>query len=85
MPEMIAKTLPKYGERKLSPGDRFNADQQYVAMLVASGSAELAPAQAGPGGYETRDMAAGEPGAYRTRDVQSAPRAKHGSKRRTAA
>ena len=62
MPEMIAKTLPRYGERNLSPGDRFNADQQYVAVLVATGSAALAP-----GEYETRDMAAAPPPVYRTK------------------
>ena len=43
MPKMISKVAHIYDGRALSAGDPFDADQQYVATLIAIGRAELAP------------------------------------------
>lgn len=39
---MIALTLPKYWERDLKPGDKFDAEPEHVQFLKESGLAKLA-------------------------------------------
>jgi hypothetical protein len=59
MPKMISKVAHIYDGRNLVAGDPFDADQQYVATLIAIGRAELAPASGQH--YQTRDMVAAAP------------------------
>ena len=41
--EMIAKTLPKYWEKPLAPGDRFMCEDEHVKLFALTGLAERAP------------------------------------------
>jgi len=75
MPRMISKVAHIYAGRTLSAGDPFDADQEYVATLIAIGRAELAPTQQ----YQTRDMVASAPAADEPRQKR-----KYNTKRKAA-
>jgi hypothetical protein len=88
MPKMISKVAHIYAGRNLSPGDPFEADQEFVGTLVALGRAEIEPMRGGTTEYETRDMAAAAPAEYGRRDLSAAttPRQKRKyNKKRQAA
>jgi len=53
---MISKIAHNYDGRDLVAGDKFTAHQEYVAVLVTLGRAELVDPQQ----YATRELMAGE-------------------------
>ena len=74
MPEMISKVAHVYDGHQLTPGERFSADQDFVAALVGLGRAELAPIQqneAEP--YCTREINPAPMTEYQRLDLRAQP------------
>lgn len=53
MPQMETKVAHRYGGRELSVGDKFEAEDRHVRVLIAQGKAMLVDG----GGYQTTHIA----------------------------
>lgn len=74
MVQMKSLAAHEYGGRQLQPGDVFEADDQYVDMLVAMKRAERCDG----GTYTTRHLESGRGSSYNNRNSNG------GSRRRSS-